>query len=320
MSATYDYDTEHPIDPDVRIQINATLAQVEAEHAVKILFACESGSRGWGFASPDSDYDVRFIYTHQPDWYLTVFPGRDVIELPISEVYDVSGWDLRKALGLLRNGNATLVEWLSSPVVYHADPGFLGAIRAAAEQVSRPDRSFHHYLHMAKKNYREYLQGEMVRLKKYLYVLRPLLACIWIEQQRGAVPMRFQDLVDAIISDAALKDGGTNCSAPLARLNRDRMQADLVIFVSDNASWLDMARRDATATMHEWEQFKRRNPNARLVCIDIAPYGTTRTPEREDILNIGGFSDDVFQIIADFAAGQLSTAQWVGEIQATATQ
>ncbi|PFH09784.1 hypothetical protein BCF11_2187 [Collimonas sp. PA-H2] len=206
MSATYDYDTEHPIDPDVRIQINATLAQVETEHAVKILFACESGSRGWGFASPDSDYDVRFIYIHQPDWYLTVFPGRDVIELPISEVYDVSGWDLRKTLGLLRNGNATLVEWLSSPVVYHADPAFLSTIRAVAEQVSRPDRSFHHYLHMAKKNYREYLQGEMVRLKKYLYVLRPLLACIWIEQRRGAVPMRFQDLVDAIISDAALKN------------------------------------------------------------------------------------------------------------------
>ncbi|NKI70888.1 nucleotidyltransferase [Collimonas pratensis] len=206
MHAAYDYDTAHPIDPDVRIQINATLAQVEAEHAVKILLACESGSRGWGFASPDSDYDVRFIYVHQPDWYLTVFPGRDVIELPISEVYDVSGWDLRKALGLLRNGNATLVEWLSSPVVYRADPAFLSALQAAAGQVSRPDRSFHHYLHMARKNYREHLQGEMVRLKKYLYVLRPLLACIWIEQQRGAVPMRFQDLVDAIVGDLALKN------------------------------------------------------------------------------------------------------------------
>lgn len=208
MPATHDYDhdSEHPIDPDVRTQINATLARVEAEHAVKILLACESGSRGWGFASPDSDYDVRFIYVHQPDWYLTVFPGRDVIELPISAVYDVSGWDLRKALGLLRNGNATLVEWLSSPVIYRADPAFLSTIRSAAEQVSRPDRSFHHYLHMARKNYREYLQGEIVRLKKYLYVLRPLLACIWIEQQRGAVPMRFQELVDAIVGDAALKN------------------------------------------------------------------------------------------------------------------
>jgi len=196
--------SEHPIDPIVRTEIEATLARVEAEHKVRILFACESGSRGWGFASPDSDYDVRFIYAHHVDWYLTVFPGRDVIELPINEVYDVSGWDLRKALGLLRNGNATLVEWLSSPVVYRADDTFLASVRAAAAEVHRPERAFHHYLHMAKKNYREYLRGDLVRLKKYLYVLRPLLACLWIERERGPVPMRFQDLVNQLITDSAL--------------------------------------------------------------------------------------------------------------------
>lgn len=169
-------DSEHPIDPAVRIEIEATLSRLEKEHSIKVLFACESGSRGWGFASPDSDYDVRFIYAHKVDWYLTVFPGRDVIELPISDVYDVSRWDLRKALGLLRNGNATLVEWLSSPVIYAADQIFLKSVRDAAQQVDRPERAFHHYLHMAKKNYREHLRGETVRLKKYLYVLRPLLA------------------------------------------------------------------------------------------------------------------------------------------------
>jgi predicted nucleotidyltransferase len=198
-------DTEHPIDPQVRAEIEKTLARVEREHAVKVLFACESGSRGWGFASPDSDYDVRFVYAHRVDWYLTVFPGRDVIELPINDIYDVSGWDLRKALGLLRNGNATLVEWLSSPVVYMADQAFLTSVRAAAQEVYRPERAFHHYLHMARKNYREHLRGELVRLKKYLYVLRPLLACLWIEQQRGPVPMRFQDLVDALVTENALK-------------------------------------------------------------------------------------------------------------------
>lgn len=198
-------DSEHPIDPAIRAEIEKTLARIEKEHAVKVLFACESGSRGWGFASPDSDYDVRFIYAHQLDWYLTVFPGRDVIELPINEIYDVSGWDLRKALGLLRNGNATLVEWLSSPVVYRAEPSFLAAVRHAAQEVHRPERAFHHYLHMAKKNYREHLLGDAVRLKKYLYVLRPLLACLWIEQQRGPVPMRFQDLVDTLVTGDALK-------------------------------------------------------------------------------------------------------------------
>jgi predicted nucleotidyltransferase len=213
---------EHPIDPDVRAEIEKTLSHIENEYAVKVLFACESGSRGWGFASPDSDYDVRFIYVHKPDWYLTVFPGRDVIELPISDVYDVSGWDLRKALGLLRNGNATLVEWLSSPVVYAADQSFLHAVRDAAQQVHRPERAFHHYLHMAKKNYREHLRGESVRLKKYLYVLRPLLACLWIEQNRGPVPMRFQDLVDAIVDDAVLK----NAIADLLIIKRSAMESE----------------------------------------------------------------------------------------------
>jgi 60 kDa SS-A/Ro ribonucleoprotein len=114
---------------------------------------------------------------------------------------------------------------------------------------------------------------------------------------------------------AAIGGGGTNCSAPLARLNRDKAQADLVVFVSDNESWMDAGRRGATATMHEWEAFKQRNPLAKLVCIDIAPYGTTQAAERDDILNVGGFSDDVFKIIAAFAAGQLGAAHWVGEIE-----
>jgi uncharacterized protein len=223
MTEHFDFlDSEHPIDPAIRAEIEKTLARVEQEHDVKVLFACESGSRGWGFASPDSDYDVRFIYVNRADWYLTVFPGRDVIELPINEVYDVSGWDLRKALGLLRNGNATLVEWLSSPVVYMADETFISALRAAAEQVHRPERAFHHYLHMASKNYREYLRGEVVRLKKYLYVLRPLLACLWIEQDRGPVPMRFQDLVDTLVTDAELR----NAIAELLTIKRKAKESE----------------------------------------------------------------------------------------------
>lgn len=117
---------------------------------------------------------------------------------------------------------------------------------------------------------------------------------------------------------AAIGGGGTNCSAPLAQLNRDKTQADLVVFVSDNESWMDGGRRDATATMHEWEAFKQRNPLAKLVCIDIAPYGTTQAAERGDILNVGGFSDDVFKIVAAFAAGQLGAAHWVGEIESVA--
>ena len=194
----------HPVDPDVAAQIDVRLRAIEAEFGVCILYACESGSRGWGFASPDSDYDVRFIYVHPLAWYLQVHAQRDVIELPISDELDINGWELRKALGLLRKGNATVIEWLDSPIVYRADAGFLQSIRSAACEVHRPERSFHHYIHMARKNYREYLSGDTVRLKKYLYVLRPLLAALWIEQGRGVAPMRFQELVDAILADPEL--------------------------------------------------------------------------------------------------------------------
>ena len=115
---------------------------------------------------------------------------------------------------------------------------------------------------------------------------------------------------------AAIGGGGTNCSAPLAWMNRRGEMADLVLYVSDNESWIDARRHGATQTMREWAIFKRRNPHAKLVCIDIAPYGTTQAQEISDVLNVGGFSDDVFRIIAAFAAGQLQAEHWVGEIRA----
>lgn len=115
---------------------------------------------------------------------------------------------------------------------------------------------------------------------------------------------------------ASICGGGTNCSAPLAQLNQEQAKADLVIYVSDNESWVDANRRGASATMQQWEVFKQRNPKAKLVCIDITPNGTTQAAERADILNVGGFSDDVFKIVAAFAAGQLNANHWVGEIDA----
>ena len=199
-------DDVHPIEPAIRREIESRLDAIAAAHGVRILYACESGSRGWGFASPDSDYDVRFLYVHPLDWYLRVVPDRDVIELPISKVLDINGWELRKALGLLAKGNATLVEWLDSPVVYHADAVFLAGMRAAIARTHRPERAFHHYVHMARKNYREYLRGERVRLKKYLYVLRPLLATLWIERGRGPAPMPFARLVEGIVTDPLLRE------------------------------------------------------------------------------------------------------------------
>jgi len=196
----------HPVEPAMREQVLACLAELERRHDVTVLFACESGSRGWGFASPDSDYDVRFIYVNRLPWYLTVEPQRDVIEQPISGDLDVNGWDLRKALQLMRESNPTLLEWLRSPIVYREEAEAMQRFRALADAAFSNVRAYHHYVSMARKNLREHLLGEVVRYKKYLYVLRPLLAARWIRERRGVPPMRFAELAQATLSDPALID------------------------------------------------------------------------------------------------------------------
>lgn len=198
-------DTAHPIDPAVRAEIMRKLAAVEVEHGVRVLYACESGSRGWGFASPDSDYDVPFIFVRPVREYLRITPVRDVVEEVPGPVFDVNGWDLRKALQLLAKGNATLIEWLSSPVVYLQDDHFVQRLRAVAASVYQPVRSFHHYAAMGRGNFREYLQGEQVRAKKYLYVLRPLLAAKWVLERDTAPPMPFELLVSTLVAEPAVR-------------------------------------------------------------------------------------------------------------------
>ncbi len=186
-------------------RIQEALSNIEVEHNVRILYACESGSRGWGFDSADSDWDVRFIYCHPRDWYLSIEEERDVIELPIDDLLDVNGWDLRKSLRLMRKSNPVLLEWLSSPIVYREDAWAMTTYRSLAQDFYQPAACLHHYLHMAKGNFREYLQGETVWLKKYFYVLRPVLACLWIERGLGVVPMVFDDLVAGVMKDGELK-------------------------------------------------------------------------------------------------------------------
>ncbi|MBS1715236.1 MAG: nucleotidyltransferase domain-containing protein [Armatimonadetes bacterium] len=198
-----------PVDEQKKHAIQDALHQVSQEHGVRILYACESGSRAWGFASPDSDYDVRFVYVHPIDWYLSVEQGRDVIERMLPGDIDLAGWELRKTLGLLRKSNPPLFEWTRCPLVYHRDddlwPGFL----AVAEAYYSPDRCFFHYLSMAQGNLKDYLLGPDVQLKKYLYVLRPLFACLWLERQLSGetrpcpVPMEF----DALRHGLTLSDG-----------------------------------------------------------------------------------------------------------------
>jgi hypothetical protein len=190
----------------MREAIIAELEKIEEEKQVCILYAVESGSRGWGFASGDSDYDIRFIYVHPTDWYLSIHEKRDVIERPISESLDISGWDVRKALRLFSKSNPPLLEWLRSPIVYVEK--FLTAqrLRDLVPSFFSPKSCLYHYLHMAQGNFREYLRGEQVRIKKYFYVLRPVLACKWIETNNTMPPMEFEKLVETQIQDRRLAD------------------------------------------------------------------------------------------------------------------
>ncbi|NIG46223.1 nucleotidyltransferase domain-containing protein [Enterobacter sp. Acro-832] len=187
--------SNNDVDSAMRASVCAQLRDIEQRYNVRVLYACESGSRGWGFASPDSDYDVRFLYVHRPEWYLRVEAQRDVIELPIGDELDVCGWEWRKALGLLKGANPTLIEWLDSPVVYQEDETVVAELRALIPAWFSPLRARWHYYSMARKNFRGYLLGETVRLKKYFYVLRPLLAARWVEAGKGVPPMRFAELL-----------------------------------------------------------------------------------------------------------------------------
>lgn len=187
------------IDPQVRAEIMRRLRGAQAEHGVHILYACESGSRAWGFASPDSDYDVRFIYAHPAEWYLAfdVDQRRDVIEYPIEDEIDCSGWDLRKAMHLFMRSNGALLEWLKSPIRYIESGPFAARMRGLETQAVNLRALCYHYSHMARGNARGYLVRDRVRLKKYLYALRPLLAIRYIEARQRPPPIEFRRLVEA---------------------------------------------------------------------------------------------------------------------------
>lgn len=217
----------------IRAEIGRRLAKVQQDEGVRILLAVESGSRAWGFPSPDSDFDVRFVYCRPEPWYYSVDveEKRDVLEHGITDDIDLNGWDLRKALRLLVRSNPTIVEWLQSPVEYLAQGRFR---RAALELLGKayvPASGIHHYRSMARTNYRGYLKAELVPLKKYFYVMRPLLAIRWIEQHHAAPPIEFQKLLvglqdrhDLVSDVSALLEkkkvsAEMDVAAPLPRLN-----------------------------------------------------------------------------------------------------
>lgn len=184
------------IAPEMRQIIDGELDRIEDENDVRILFAIESGSRAWGFPSPDSDYDVRFVYARPVDWYLTIAPGRDVIERPITDELDIGGWDIKKALGLLIKPNPVMLEWLSSPIHYRWSEDLCARLTAFAQKTAFGRSCLYHYLHLGERQWAVYAENkDTVNLKKYFYMVRPAMAIRWIRMQpMTPPPMNFQEL------------------------------------------------------------------------------------------------------------------------------
>ena len=212
------------------------LEALEEKFNIRILYACESGSRAWGFPSPDSDYDIRFIYAHPIDWYLSVFPGKDTIDLPISGDSDMGGWDIRKSFGLMKKSNCALIEWLSSPIVYTEDTAAIEYIKSAVKPSFLSISSCHHYLSMAKNKYDEILTSEETKLKTYFYSLRATLCALHIIDKQSPPPMEISKLNEQYFPSELLPQYEELLSRKMANIESHR---------TDRLGWLDTFLKDS---------------------------------------------------------------------------
>ncbi len=191
------------IDENIRAEVLGKLDELAREHQVEIISAIESGSRSWGFPSPDSDYDVRFVYAHAPEWYIQLNPERDVIELPVNAVLDIGGWDVRKAMTLANSGNSVIQEWLISPLVYREDPARAALLRDMVARTFNATATFHHYSAMA-NNMIAALDAPDIKLKRFFYISRATLSALWVMREHTMPTVVFPDLLRALTDDAAV--------------------------------------------------------------------------------------------------------------------
>lgn len=175
------------------------LKEIEEKENIRILHCVESGSRAWGFPSPDSDFDVRFIYVREKEFYLRLDKTKDYIEWQLDDTLDINGWDIKKALTLLHSSNPTLFEWNNSPIVYKTTKEWQ-EISKVITHYFKQKAGLYHYLNTARNHYKEYLQGDSVKYKKYFYCLRPILACRYILDKKSPPPMLFEKLKDEYLT------------------------------------------------------------------------------------------------------------------------
>lgn len=179
---------------------------IERSKGLRVLLACETGSRAWGFPSPDSDYDVRLLYVHDSSWYATLFEGKDSLEyMSADKVQDLAGWELRKALRLLWKSNAPLLERLQSPIVYRQNEESMDELRTLAHAFYSPVATYHHYSSMCRK-LREDLRGDTYSLKRLFYVLRTAACSRWVFEQSHMPPISFAQALDGVPMSSSLRE------------------------------------------------------------------------------------------------------------------
>lgn len=192
----------------MKVKILNKLTEIERQYDIKILLAAETGSRAWGFESGDSDWDVRFIYVHKLPWYLQVEQGRSVIEFMSDDrQLDFVGWDIRKTMGLFKDCNLTMLEWLHSPLLYTFEKEFTDRIKILEKDYFQVKNGLYHYFNLSSSIAGRHIINSQCEMKPFLYYLRGLLECQWIERYHTAPPVPFGRLVDAVVDDKTVKDG-----------------------------------------------------------------------------------------------------------------
>jgi predicted nucleotidyltransferase len=249
-------------------KIDARLERIQTEQFVAIPFAIESGSRAWGFPSPDSDYDCRFIFVRGVDDYLSLFPSRDVIETPLVGDLDVNGWDVAKSVKLLLKGNAVVIEWLTSPILYSVDDWFRREFLALAGRVADRELIARHYLHLGERQRRAYFADDKsIQLKKIFYALRPAAALRWlrVNPDRPVAPMHFQTLMAECEAAPAIVDIVEDLIAKKAitcELGFGALPSPIAAFIDSefslaHVSLADGARPASAAAISDAQQFFR---------------------------------------------------------------
>ena len=213
------------------------IQEIRKDESIQVLFACESGSRAWGFPSPDSDYDVRILYVRSIDWYLSIYQGRDVLEFPIDSELDISGWDLKKTLVLMHKSNPVVWEWLQSPMIYTEKGNFRDELLKIGTEFYSPVSGFHHYFTQAEKGWANLSESaEECKIKKLFYILRPLLAARWIAEGLGVPPMDLEGLLKM----ESVEDSDRSIIRELVEKKSNALESDQIAMPSQLKSWIQV--------------------------------------------------------------------------------